>query len=844
MEINAKEIAAVLGVSLPGRPSLLGNEPVRHLLTDSRSLREGAGTLFFALRTERGDGHLYLRELYERGVRMFAVQNLPPNPETFPDAVWLQVPDTMEALRKVGSLGRALAERTLAITGSRGKTSLKEWLFRLLSPSGNVYRSPRSFNSQTGVPLSLWDIPSGTRLAILEAGISKHAEMEKLRDCIEPDSVILTNLLEDHSEGFSSPEEKLREKLLLAAGPRTRFLVAPSDLLPGIASSGVLRTDFPVVTWKVHGEEPSDSAATEGDLAIWPVDGGHAYSWRGCRGSALAGCCPPETGRFELGCGSRADVENAAAALAWMMASGVGAGPIRRWGGELRHVRTRLDVSEGVNGCTLFSDSYSPDMGSLLPALDFVARRKTPGQRLTLVSTDLTDSRHDPRTLYTSVANAIREAGISRLIGVGSQFMENADLFADIESQFFATPEEALKALRPSDFSNEALLLSGGDGGGVDRIGEMLRHKTHQTVLEVDLGALVDNYNYFRSKLRPGVEVVAMVKASGYGAGSFEVARTLQDAGAAYLAVAVLDEGIELRRRGISMPIMVMNPRVTNYREMFGNRLEPEIYTLEMLAEVAEAARREGHEDYPVHLKLDTGMHRMGLVEEELPKAVEILNGQRAIRVSSVFSHLATADCPDMDDYTLRQLQLFQRLTDRLAHELAHPFRRHILNSAGILRFPEYDYDMVRLGIGLYGANTLPPEMEKPLAVVSSLRTVVIAVREWKAGESIGYGRRTILKRDSMIATLPIGYADGMNRRFGNGAVKVLVNGQEAPTAGNICMDACMVDVTGLDCKVGDPVEIFGPQAPLSRLSDLLETIPYEVLTSVSPRVKRIYFRE
>ncbi|MDE5840498.1 MAG: alanine racemase, partial [Muribaculaceae bacterium] len=367
---------------------------------------------------------------------------------------------------------------------------------------------------------------------------------------------------------------------------------------------------------------------------------------------------------------------------------------------------------------------------------------------------------------------------------------------------------------------------------------------THETVLEVNLDAVVRNYNYFRSKLPSGTGIVAMVKASGYGAGSYEIARTLQDAGAAYLAVAVLDEGIDLRRRGITMPVMVMNPKVVNYRQMFANRLEPEVFSMPMLLDVVKEAEKYGVKEYPVHIKLDTGMHRMGFIEEELPDVMNVLDSTDSVRIASAFSHLATADCLDMDEYTLLQLRRFDRFTSYMLSRSPRPFLRHVLNSAGILRFPEFHYDMARLGIGLYGVNTLPPEVEAPLSVVSTLRTVIISIRDWKKGESIGYARRSILDRDSRIATIPIGYADGMNRHFGRGNITVKVNGKDAPTIGNICMDACMIDVTGIECREGDAVEVFGSSASVDRLSDLLDTIPYEILTSVSPRVKRVYYRE
>lgn len=368
--------------------------------------------------------------------------------------------------------------------------------------------------------------------------------------------------------------------------------------------------------------------------------------------------------------------------------------------------------------------------------------------------------------------------------------------------------------------------------------------RTNETVLEVNLRAIENNFNYFKSFVPESTGIIGMVKASGYGAGSYEIAKTLQDCGAAYVAVAVLDEGIDLRRAGITMPVMVFNPKVENYKEMFRYNLEPEIYTLEMLEDVIREAQKCDVQDYPVHIKLDTGMHRMGFIESELETVMDMLTSQDGICAKSVFSHLATADCLDMDDYTLGQLEKFDKWSGYMIQRYNRPILRHVLNSAGIIRFPQYHYDMVRLGIGLYGANTLPPEIERPLDVVSTLRTEIIAIREHEAGESIGYSRKGRLDKKSKIATIPVGYADGMNRGFGSGNVSVIVNGKEAPTVGNICMDACMIDVTGIDCKVGDTVEIFGPNAPIQRLADARGTIPYEILTAVSPRVKRLYTKK
>ncbi|MDE6811012.1 MAG: alanine racemase, partial [Muribaculaceae bacterium] len=444
---------------------------------------------------------------------------------------------------------------------------------------------------------------------------------------------------------------------------------------------------------------------------------------------------------------------------------------------------------------------------------------------------------------YRRIAALIDRRGVDTFVGVGPRLQKYAHLFRPSD-RFFPDTDSLLRELRANPVSDAVILLKGAPEFDFERVKELLEERTHETTLEVNLDSIIKNYNYFKSHLPASTGMIAMVKASGYGAGSYEIAKTLQDAGAAYLAVAVLDEGIALRHRGITMPIMVMNPRVADYREMFSHQLQPEIYSLKMLRDVIGHAARYEVRDYPIHLKLDTGMHRMGFIESELPEVIDILASQNNVRIYTVFSHLATADCPDLDDYTEMQLATFERASGYLLDNCGYTFRRHVLNSAGILRYPQYHYDFVRLGIGLYGVNTLPPEMEKPLAVVSSLKTVIINLRDWKAGQSVGYARRGMLTRDSRIATIPIGYADGMSRAFGNGRINVLVNGKEAPTIGNICMDACMIDVTGIDCNIGDSVEIFGENTPISRLSEALDTIPYEILTSVSPRVKRVYFRE
>lgn len=828
--MQISEIASRLGLNAPAFET-----DILHLLTDSRSLESPADSLFFAIPTAGNDGHHYIPELVEKGVRNFVVNRIPDGMEDSGVINWLVVPDTIKALQQIASRRPEFEGSILAITGSRGKTTLKEWIFQLMGPLSDIARSPRSYNSQIGVPLSMWEIKPSTSLAIIEAGISKSGEMKALRDCIQPDTVILTNVGDPHAEGFQSIKEKAIEKLLLAEGSKLLIYSADSDLISEAVKDcighGKLK-DTTLLSWSLTGKD------ADLNIEATPLSKDRmriGYSFNGENGG--------EKESFEAPFSSEADLENGANALAFMLTRGVDKETIKERFAALHKIGTRLNVSEGVNGCSIVLDQYTSDFSSLRPALDFIRRRKTPDQKITLVLSDLHHEDLEPGKLYDQIARLISPAGVTRFICVGPMLKKHSGLFPK-NTLFFDNPVMLTSTLSPSDFSNEIILVKGSPEFPLDSVAEMLEARKHETVLEVNLDSIISNYNYFRESLPAGVGIVCMVKASGYGAGSYEIAKTLQDCGAAYLAVAVLDEGIELRRRGITMPIMVMNPKVVNYKSMFANRLEPEIYSFGMLEDVISEARKNGIKGYPVHIKLDTGMHRMGFIEEELPRLMEMLNASDEISPRSVFSHLATADCPDMNDYTELQLSRFARYTDYMLANYPEKILRHVLNSAGILRYPQYHYDMARLGIGLYGANTLPPEMEKPLAVVSTLRTLIIAIREYEPGETIGYGRHGKIERPSRIATIPIGYADGMNRHFGRGNVSVLVNGQWAPTIGNICMDACMIDVTGIDCEIGDSVEIFGRNAPLQRLADTLDTIPYEVLTSVSPRVKRVYYRE
>lgn len=825
MAVTLKEICRRTGAAeLPGAADRM----VESLLTDSRSLRgNAANTIFFALHTHTGDGHFYLRSLYDKGVRMFVVERIPEVMRDLPDALMLVVPDTFAALRAAGRSEPGYSGTTIAVCGSRGKTVAKEWLYDALSQlpmpengsKASVYRSPRSFNSQTGVPLSLWQVKADNDYAVIESGISQRGEMEHLQAMVKPKIAVYTSFDTDtHAAGFDSPQQKAAEKALMAREADTVVYNGDNVLLAQALADAPgkhlwwSRTN-PAAPIYINKEEKLDSATRV------TLGSGEVYT--------LAAHTPGE-------------VEDALAVMITLKALGYDSDAIGSLLQRLMPVSARLDVVEGINGCTVAVDGYRADMSSLPEALDFMHRNSARQQRLTLVLSDLCNAGEAD---YRRLTRLLADGGVDRLIAVGPEMQRNAALLPQ-KTQVFADVSAMLAALSVDDFSGEFVMVKGTPGDGLESVAEMLAARKHETVLEVNLGAMARNFAACKRRLPEGTRITAMVKAEAYGMGSYEFSRTLQDLGADYLAVAVLDEGLALRRRGITMPVMVMNPKAVNYRSMFANRLEPNIYSMSMLEEVIAAARANGVKHYPVHIKLDTGMHRTGFEQQDLEALCDTLATATEVRAASVFSHLATADCTDMDNYTLAQNDTFRKMTDYMAGRLPYTFLRHILNSAGIVRFPEFAYDMVRLGIGLYGINTLPPEVDNPLEPVARLRTAIISLRSVKPGDAVGYSRAGKVSRPSVIATLPIGYADGFNRRFGCGNLTVKVNGKEAPTIGNICMDQCMIDVTDIPCKVGDTVEIFGPDTPIERLSAALGTIPYEILTSVSPRVKRLYYRE
>jgi len=819
MKYTISDIANVLGLPQPKHPDYY----VDTLLTDSRSLTYPELSLFFALSTTNNDGHKYIPYLYSSGVRNFVVNHVDDRMPQ--DANYLVVYDVTKALQAIAAFHRSHYNvPVVGITGSRGKTTLKEWLYQLLNADLKVIRSPRSFNSQIGVPLSVWEMNDKQDIAIFEAGISTVGEMDAVRDIINPSIGIITNIGDEHSDGFKSIDEKCDEKVRLFAGCRTIIYSTDDHVIcNSIEKAGLKERGF---TWSLKGNRADVQAFVVGDVHY-----NLEYVYNGVKHVVELPFC------------SAGDVENMLNAICALIVLGIPEDMLQSRVGSLRHVNTRLAVIEGVNHCMLIFDSYANDYHSLSSALDFVHRRVTGDVSITVIMGDLNCENGDLHTTCNETVKLFDRKNVARLICIG----QNADAMTGAfghESQSYNSFEEFINSVSTTNFDHEMILVSGLTEKDSEQLGNLLEAKRHETVLEVNLDAVVHNYNNFRSRLKPTTGIVAMVKASGYGAGSMEIAKTMQSQGAAYLAVAVVDEGVDLRNAGITMPIMVLNPKVTNYRTLFKYRLEPEIYSVDILKEIIREGKKLDVTDYPVHIKIDTGMHRLGFLYEELGEVVDMLKSQNVVSPRSMFSHLAAADCPEMDDYTYSQFDYFDKCCSYIQDNFDFHILKHILNSTGITRFPQYQFDMVRLGICLYGMPTLTDRSQGDLRPVSTLRTVVIAVREWPEETTIGYSRRGVLKRASRIATIPIGYADGLNRHFGCGKASVWINGHRCPIVGNVCMDVCMVDVTDTECKVGDSVEIFGDNISVTELADILGTIPYEILTSVSERVKRVYYRE
>lgn len=772
----------------------LGNKEyqIDWLLTDSRSLCFPECTLFFALRSSRGDGHRFIEDLYNRGVRNFVVDHQPDS--ELPEANLLIVPDTRKALQRLAERHRETFDiPVIGIAGSNGKTTVKEWLYQLLMNDFVVTRSPRSYNSQIGVPLSVLGLWSQSQIGIFEAAISQPDEMDALQAIIQPTIGIFTCLGSAHQENFESMEQKCMEKLKLFHNAQS--LIYPAD--DPIVSKCVKQMKF------------------DGELIPWHMTGKGAIE------------------------------DNKEICRILCLHLGLSENVIRERIARLEPVAMRLEVKSGRKGCTLINDSYNSDLSSLDIALDFLNRRpEREGLSRVLILSDIQQTGIPAEKLYTHVSQMARERGIEQILAVGPVLSSCKECFSEWGEVclFYPQTEDLLQSEPFLSLNHSMILIKGAREFHFEQITDRLEQKVHETILEVDLGAVVKNLNHYRSFMKPDTHMACMVKADAYGAGAIEVAKTLQDHRVDYLAVAVADEGVTLRQAGITANIMIMNPEMSSFRTLFQYSLEPEVYSFRLLEALILEAEREGVVGFPIHIKLDTGMRRMGFdPEHDMEALIHRLQHQSAVIPCSVFSHFVGSDSDTFDEFSRRQFAIFQKGSDQLQSAFRHHILRHICNSAGIIHFPEYHLDMVRLGLGLYGVDS---RTNKTLNNVSTLRTTILQIHNVPAGESVGYSRRTMLTRDSRIASIPIGYADGLDRHLGNRHGYCLIKGQKAEYVGNICMDVCMVDVTDIPCSEGDSVIIFGEELPTSTLAEQLDTIPYEIMTSVSNRVKRIYFQK
>ncbi|MBR0275529.1 MAG: bifunctional UDP-N-acetylmuramoyl-tripeptide:D-alanyl-D-alanine ligase/alanine racemase [Prevotella sp.] len=809
------------------------------LLTDSRSLCFPEQTLFFALRTKRNDGHKYIEELYRRGVRNFVVESASYSSKesssgwgNLEGANFLVVPSPLAALQRLAERHRdEFSIPVVGITGSNGKTWVKEWLYQLLMPSQKITRSPKSYNSQIGVPLSVWLLNENSKIALFEAGISEPGEMLALHDIIQPTIGVFTSLGVAHQENFRSMDEKCVEKLQLFRD--TKAVIYPSD--DDVVSRCMRRSGYQGerIGWSRYDQK---AAFFVKDITI-------DKSNPSCLKSHVTYIYKGTRGEYEIPFIDEASVENSITCAATALYLGLTPDDIAARMPKLEPIAMRLEVKEGQRGLTLINDSYNSDIQSLDIALDFMQRRPdTAGRRRTLVLSDIYQSGEMMPDLYGQVSELIVKRGIDRFIGIGTDLMAQADRIAVGQKWFFPDVEHFLQSGVFRSLHDEVVLLKGARNFGFEHISELLEQKVHETILEVDLNAVVSNLNHFRSFLKPETKMVCMIKADAYGAGAVEIAKTLQDHRVDYLAVAVADEGVELRKAGITQNIIVMNPEMSSFQTLFDYDLEPEVYSFRLLDALIRAARHQGITGWPVHIKLDTGMHRLGFgTSSEVDRLIEILKHQSAVIPRSVFSHFVGSDSDDFDNFSRLQFERFDAASLKIQAAFSHRILRHIDNSAGIEHFPERQLDMVRLGIGLYGVD---PRTNDALSTVSTLKTTILQLRHVPKEETVGYSRKGVLTRDSIIAAIPIGYADGLNRRLGNRHCYCLVNGQKAEYVGNICMDVALIDVTDIPCQEGDTVEIFGKELPVTVLSDVLETIPYEVLTGVSNRVKRVYFQD
>lgn len=787
-----------------------GTTEVERVVIDSRHADTSPGALFIALNGPRHDGHDHIAELRGKGVRDFIVQKDRLAEVEGVNAILVE--DTLGALQRFAAWHRSHFNLpVIGITGSNGKTIVKEWLWQMLHHEENIVRSPGSWNSQVGVPLSVLRIGPEHTLGIFEAGISMPGEMERLEPIIRPTIGVLTNIGDAHDEGFRGDHVlKLSEK---------RKLFKHAQAVVCRSFDGELsNTDRTIGADADDFVQVQETRVLDGSCSIDVTHRGEESS-------------------FTIPFDDNASIENAIMCIAVLLHLGKPPAWIRERVAQLAPVDMRMRALQGRHGTTLIDDSYSLDKSSLLSALDHL-RRVAHGRPTVVVLSDVAETSGDTKALYQEVAQAIRHAGVEQMVGVGPIISAQRRHFGDA-ARFHADTETLLQNEDPEKLSGAVVLIKGARNFAFERIVERWQQQVHGTELEIDLEAVRHNLNHYRSSLAPGVRTMAMVKAFGYGSGALELARLFEHERVHYLGVAYADEGIELRSHGITMPIMVMNPEPVAMETLHRFRLEAEVYDLRSLEEALASAERMPDAP-PVHIKLDTGMHRLGFTGSDLPGLLDALRDERALKVASILSHLVAGEDPAQDGFTREQIASFTRMASAIGDVLGYTPLWHMANSAGIARWPQAHFDLVRVGIGLHGIGANAEETKRLLNTVT-LRTPIAQLKELTTGDTVGYNRRGVISGERTIATLPIGYADGLSRRLGDGVGCVWVNDQRAPIVGSVCMDMCMVDVTNIPCNVGDLAVVFDAKHPVTEVAHAMGTIPYEVLTSISQRVKRVY---
>ncbi|WP_163716670.1 bifunctional UDP-N-acetylmuramoyl-tripeptide:D-alanyl-D-alanine ligase/alanine racemase [Mangrovibacterium lignilyticum] len=820
------EIAGLIGGTIHAATDSINDPLIQSISIDSRTIADVNSCLFFALRGVRHNGHQYLGELYQKGVRCFVVSE-PIRLDQFPGAIVIQVDDSQVALQQVAAAVRSqFSYPVLAITGSNGKTILKEWLYDLLHESVKIIRSPKSYNSQVGVPLSVWNMTDKFELAIFEAGISLPGEMEKLAAVIQPTIGILTNLGEAHQENFAGKDQKLAEKLKLFTSCQTIIYCNDQKAVHQKIQAAFGQSGKQLFAWSTADEKADLFLRFSREGASTQLQ----FNWQG------------KAQQLQLPFTDAASLENIGHCLAFILAAGYGTDAVFAAFEKLQAVAMRLELKQGINNCVLINDYYNSDINSLTIALQFLRSQSLSGkQSRCLILSDIAQSGFSGKELAEEVKRLLDVYELDHFVAIGPNLCQHRQLFGG-QAKFFQSTEAFLTAFDSSEFRNEHILLKGARDFRFERIASVLQKKYHQTQLEINLNALVENLNRYRAHLRPDTKITIMVKAFSYGSGTVEIARALEFQQVDYLAVAVADEGLELRQAGISTPIIVMNPEEHSFEMMLEYRLEPNIYSTQVFEKFDRAARSMAVSDFPIHLKLETGMHRLGFSSSDELEAIAIrVPREGRLRIQSVFSHLAGSDSPEHDDFTARQYKRFMKLSTPVIANQPNKVLRHILNSAGIERFTDYQMEMVRLGIGLYG---LAQSDRLQVETVARWTTVISQVKPVAEGETVGYGRKGEVSNPRQVAIIPVGYADGYDRRLSNGVGKVWIAGKQYPIIGNICMDMSMIDVTGSNVQAGDPVELMGENISLNELAAWMGTIPYEVLTGISQRVRRVYVQE